>query len=322
MKYSLPYIFLLMLAVACKPTVPSQYIQPGEMENILYDYHVAQAMSDNPGLGNAEIRKVEYIHAVLEKHGVSEADFDSSLVYYYSHADRLKEIYVRVSDRLSNEAKSLGAAVGDINRYSQYSAIGDTANIWNLTPDILLIPRATQNRYEFKVPVDTAFYLGDSFMFQFVSEFLYQNGSKDAVVCLVTKYEGDSIIQTVNHISMPGISQIRVPANKENKLKDLRGYIYLTDGGDVSDTRKLMYISQIQLIRFHNKVIQKADEAVKKDSIQADSLQRVDDAGGAMPDTLRRRVIGRRPGGTPLRPRTGDAPDRVDTRAVELKKVR
>ena len=32
---------------------------------------------------------------------------------------------------------SLGAVVGDINRYSQYSATGDTANIWNLQPEVL-----------------------------------------------------------------------------------------------------------------------------------------------------------------------------------------
>jgi hypothetical protein len=157
-------------------------------------------------------------------------------------------------------------------------------------------------------------------MFQFVSEYLYQSGAKDAVVCLVTKYEGDSIIQTVNHISISGTAQIRVPANKENKLKEMRGFIYLSDGGDPSETRKLMYISQMQLIRFHNKQLQNADGTAKKDSVQADSLQRVDNAERAMPDTLRRRIVGRRQGGTPLRPQTGTAPDRVDAGPVGIKK--
>lgn len=321
MKRSVTYLFVLMLVLACKPTVPSEYIQPGEMEDILYDYHIAQAMSKTTAEGEAEVKRQVYLDAVLKKYGISEADFDSSLVYYYSRADRFKEIYSHVSERLNDEAKALGAGVGELNRYSQYSTTGDTANIWTNTSEVLLIPRPTQNRFDFTVKVDTTFHLGDSFMFQFMSEFLYQTGSKDAVVCVLTKYEGDSIIQTANHVSIAGLSQIRVPANKDKKLKEMSGYIYLSDGGDLSDTRKLMYVSQMQLIRFHDKSINKTDGTNKKDSVQTDSLQRIDNSGRAVPDTLRRRIVGRRPGGTPLRPDPGVGPHRVAPRPVELKKV-
>ena len=322
MKHSSLYLFVLLLAVSCTPSVPSQYIQPDEMEDILYDYHVAQAMSKTIGSGNYEYNKQLYIDAVLKKHGVSEADFDSSLVYYYTRADRFHEIYVRVSERLNEEAKLLGASVGDISRYSQYSATGDTANIWSDAFDALLIPRPTQNRFDFTIKVDTTFHLGDSFMFQFVSEYLYQNGSKDAVVCIVTKYEGDSILQTTNHVSVSGLAQMRVPANREKKLKEMRGFIYLNDGGDISETRKMMYVSQLQLIRFHSKEILKADETARKDSVQTDSLQRVSNPGGSVSDTLRRRIIGRRQGGTPLPPSAGAGMHRVDARPVELKERR
>lgn len=322
MKHSSLYLFVLLLAVSCTPSVPSQYIQPDEMEDILYDYHVAQAMSKTIGSGNYEYNKQLYIDAVLKKHGVSEADFDSSLVYYYTRADRFHEIYVRVSERLNEEAKLLGASVGDISRYSQYSATGDTANIWSDAFDALLIPRPTQNRFDFTIKVDTTFHLGDSFMFQFVSEYLYQNGSKDAVVCIVTKYEGDSILQTTNHVSVSGLAQMRVPANREKKLKEMRGFIYLNDGGDISETRKMMYVSQLQLIRFHSKEILKADETAGKDSVQTDSLQRVSNPGGSVSDTLRRRIIGRRQGGTPLPPSAGAGMHRVDARPVGLKERR
>ena len=286
MKHSSLYIFVLMLAAACTPSVPKQYIQPGEMEDILFDYHVAQAMSKTTGSGDYEYNKQLYIDAVLKKYGISEADFDSSLVYYYTRADKFRDIYAHVSERLNEEAKLLGASVGDISRYSQYSATGDTANIWSGISDALLIPRPTQNRVDFTIKVDTTFHLGDSFMFQFMTEYLYQSGSKDAVVCIVTKYEGDSIIQTTNHV------------------------------------RKMMYISQLQLIRFHSKEILKVDETAKKDSAQADSMQRVNNPGGTMPDTLRRRIIGRRQGGTPLPPSAGAGIHRVDARPLEFKERR
>ena len=73
MKHSSLYIFVLMLAAACTPSVPKQYIQPGEMEDILFDYHVAQAMSKTTGSGDYEYNKQLYIDAVLKKYGISEA---------------------------------------------------------------------------------------------------------------------------------------------------------------------------------------------------------------------------------------------------------
>ena len=306
MKHSLLVIAALMLVMACTPSVPSEYIQPGDMEDILYDYHLSQAMvkTDNPGdIGSYD--RTKYFLAVLKKHGVTEAEFDSSLVYYYSHLVRLKEIYAEVNERLADEAKELGATVGDITRYSQYSAAGDTANIWSEVSNLLLIPRPTMNRFDFTVKVDTSFYKGDSFMLQFMSEYIWQNGMKDAVACIVTKYEGDSIIQTVNHISVSGLSQIRIPANNESKLKEMRGYIYLSSGNDGPDnTRKMMFISQIQLIRFHHKEVK---NETAKEPLKTDSVQSSDDAGRPLSDTVRGGVRERHLGKPlPVKPRIAE----------------
>jgi len=105
MKHSAPlFLMILMMAVGCKPKVPSEYVQPDELEDMLYEYHVAEAMARNGGT-DADYKQTEYFLAVLEKHNVTEAVFDSSLVFYYSHAERLKEIYLRVHERLVSDAK-------------------------------------------------------------------------------------------------------------------------------------------------------------------------------------------------------------------------
>ena len=315
MKHSLTYLLILMLVVACKPTVPSEFIQPGDMEDILYDYHLALAMSRQKGGNDADFNRTLYFQSVLKKYDVTEAEFDSSLVYYYSHAYRLKDIYSRVNQRLSDEATSLGVAVGDINRYSQYSVTGDTANIWNQHTDLLLIPCPTMNRYDFTVKVDSTFKRGDSFMFQFMSEFIWQTGSKDITVCFVNKYEGDSIIQTANHITVSGLAQVRLPVNREKKLKEMRGFIYLNDGGDDSNTRKLLFISQIQLIRFHDKTIGNEETTNDEPSTEAstkDSLKRGDDTRGSQPDTVRSRISGGRNGLRPIPIDSRNAVHRVD----------
>jgi hypothetical protein len=227
----------------------------------------------------------------------------------------LKDIYSEVNQRLSDEANNLGVAVGDINRYSQYSTTGDTANIWNQQTDVMLIPRPTMNRFDFTVKVDSTFKKGDSFMFQYMSEYIWQSGSKDVTVCFVCKYEGDSIIQTVNHLSMDGTVQLRIPAYREKKLKEMRGFIYLSDNGDDSDIRKMMFISQIQLIRFHDNTIEDEETANDEPDTETpaqDSIQRGDNTRGAEPDTLRRRVRGGQHGLRPIPIDTRNGVHRVD----------
>jgi hypothetical protein len=285
------------------------------MEDILYDYHLALAMSRQKGGSDLDYNRTLYIQSVFKKYGVTEAEFDSSLVYYYSHAYRLKDIYSEVNQRLSDEANNLGVAVGDINRYSQYSSTGDTANIWNQQTDVMLIPRPTMNRFDFTVKVDSTFKKGDSFMFQYMSEYIWQSGSKDVTVCFVCKYEGDSIIQTVNHLSMDGTVQLRIPAYREKKLKEMRGFIYLSDNGDDSDIRKMMFISQIQLIRFHDNTIEDEETANDEPDTETpaqDSIQRGDNTRGAEPDTLRRRVRGGQHGLRPIPIDTRNGVHRVD----------
>ena len=290
------------------------------MEDILYDYHVAQSMAKNdPDNSQVDFNRTAYFMGVLKKHQVSEADFDSSLVYYYSHVDHFTGIYDRVNERLSVEAKRLGASVGDINRYSQLSQTGDTANIWQGDASVLLIPRPTMNRFDFLVKADSTFQLGDSFIFQFVSEHIWQTGSKDAVVCVRTAYERDSVIQSVAHVTVSGTSQLRIPANRTLKIKELRGFVYLPDANDGADDRKLMFISQIQLIRFHNKDIQNAYESEQQDSVKKDSLQRVDINKRAVPDTASHHSgTGLRSKNAPFR--RGGTADRVVAGPHQLKK--
>ncbi len=283
MKHSLPLFLVLLMVIGCKPTVPSQYIQPDDMEDILYDYHMAKALAQD-GLGDAGGMEYHiYIRSVLLKHEVTEAEFDSSLVYYYGHIDRLKSIYAHVNERLEEEAERVGASVGDISQYSQYGASGDTANVWTGPSDVLLIPRPTKNRFDFTVKADSSFLLGDSFMFQFKSECISPVNAPNTMAFICAEYEGDSIQQFHTYVSANGTTQLRVQANNSQKLKELRGFVYLGQD-ERGDVRTLMFISQMQFIRFHNKTIQEnADET--EQTVSSDSLSRVDNPRGEVADT-------------------------------------
>lgn len=275
-------MFILGLTItSCKPEVPGEYIQPEEMEEILYDYHLSQAMAyrrpqgiglNSPKGNTMAYNKRMFYLSVLKEHGVTEAEFDSSLVYYYSHADRLNKIYKRVSERMENHAVALGANVGDINKYSQLRADGDTANIWQGQTSIVLIPAPPYNRLEFKMERDSTFKRGDYFSFNFIADFIYQGGTKDAVIYMAVRYDNDSISTHTSHVSVSGFSQLRISGNDNNDIKDISGFIYLNRGNDESNTVKLMFVNQIQLIRFHKKIelSKELPEMERRDSVKVE----------------------------------------------------
>ena len=83
MKNKVSHIIYMVAAVllfaSCKPEVPSKYIQPDDMEDLIYDYHIAQGVAAQQD-GNADYNRRMVFEVVLKDHGVTQAEFDSSLV--------------------------------------------------------------------------------------------------------------------------------------------------------------------------------------------------------------------------------------------------
>lgn len=264
----------VLLIVSCKPQVPDEYIQPDELEDILYDYHLAQAMAyQNTDAESSSFNKYLLYQAVLRKHGVTEAEFDSSMVYYYTHAKKLNEIYSNVESRMEAQAVGLGASAGEMGRYSLLTADGDTANIWRSVSAKVLLPVPLYNKFTFEVEADSTFKRGDSFLFSFMSTFVYQNGTKDAVAYMAVTYDNDSTASYISHISVSGYSQLRIQGNDRNDIKRMEGFICLNKGNDESVTQKIMLIDDMKLIRFHP---QTRSDSLKVDSIH--SVERIDTA--------------------------------------------
>ncbi len=251
----LPYLFILsilLLIAGCKPTIPSKYLSKGEMENLLYDYHIAQAMADqssNPGM-NAEI----YRTAVLKKHHVTEAEFDSSLVYYTRHTELLHGIYENLTERLQNEAQAQGSSVNAFGSDEQ----GDTANVWRGDPALVLSPDEPFNYYSYSVPTDSSFHAGDHIILDFDAQFIFQDGMRDGVVVLAVQFKNDSISSSLIHIMNTQHYHLEVDDMDSLGIKSVRGYFLLPDNDDPgagATTLKLMFIQNIKLIRMHVKSV-------------------------------------------------------------------
>ena len=285
-------LLLLVLLSACTPKVPKEYIQPDDMEDILYDYFVSQGIAKQETGSTSDrlsdYKRELYFEAVLKKYDLTRAEFDSSLVYYYTRSDRFVKIWKNVQERLGEAAIEYGASAGEVQTFTASTLTGDTTNVWNGVISQVLVPYSPYNRLQFQIhAADTAYRKGDSFMLTWNSNFLYQSGSKDGVAYMAVRYKNDSIVSTVSHFSVDGYSQLRLEGCDE-PMKEIKGFIYLGQGYEKTATMRMLIVSNIQLIRFHKK--EQMEKAPEPQMSEADSLSQV-------PDSLRPRHhrLGERP---------------------------
>lgn len=259
-----------LLLSACKPSVPTEIIQPDDMEDLLYDYYVAQNITGDSRDGNDYRTKYNY-GLVFKKYGVTEAEFDSSLVYYYNHLEDLYKIYEGVQARLSDEALELGASVGDVERYMKRSLSGDTMDIWTGHRHHLFFPQPPYNIFQFTQKADTACRANDSYMLTFGSSFLVQSGSRSATALLSVVYENDSVITKSISVPLSGTANLNIP-ECSLRAKEFRGYFYMPkrQGADNVNDMCLYLANHIQLMRFHHPDVEKKDSVIvdkEKDSV-------------------------------------------------------
>ena len=240
---------------------------------------MAQAMAQqlNPSQGSQEYNKAMYTEAVLRKYGVTRADFDSSLVYYYTRADRFQDICQRVSERLDEQALTLGASEGEIGKYARYNATGDTANIWADRTTALLMPMPPYNRWDFTIEADSTYRRGDALMMMFLSDFMFQTGSKNGIVYMAAVYD-DTVVSRNLRFSVTGLTQLRVPEDTTRRMRAIKGFFYLDGGNDKTTSTRLLFLNNVQLIRFHT---------IDDDTEQTmDSIPRGGEAGRLKPDSV------------------------------------
>lgn len=272
------------LMISCENKVPKGIVPESKMENILYDYHRATAMADAPG-GDASQGRYVMVQKVFEKYGVSEADFDSSMVYYSGNAVILKKMYERIDARLKRELAEAGA---DLNTdvYANLSTDGDTAQVWAKT-NLWLRTEVGENIQSVVLQPDSTYQLGDTYLMRFKSRFINKEGRREAYAMLTARFDNDSVVSDVSRVSGDFETTLSIPECEQTKkrhLKKLTATLYLSYNSPEQPV--LWMVSKPQIIRFHHS--QSADSiAVDSTLLSADSLALRSDSLRVSPDTLR-----------------------------------
>ncbi len=280
MKKFLDYIILCLFCctglVACKNKIPSKVIQPSKMENILYDYHLAQAMGDEFS-GGENYKKDLLIQYVFKKHRVTKAEFDSSMVWYTRNMDKLNDIYKNVKKRY--DSADLSSFTYNSSAGRRMFPSGDTVNIWSAESFYVLTASDLTNRIVEQIRTDTTFHQLDRLLLEMHTIDLSKD-TADMYAGLSIRYENDSTSSITQMFQGSGIHRLEINADTM-LMKQIHCFVYLDDTIRANEVPSVV-ISHLSLTRYHApdseleqlKLQQAAQDSLDTDKEMADQIDR------------------------------------------------
>lgn len=252
MKRSAPLLFVTFaLSMACLTLScnrrPEQVIESSKMTDVLVDVHKAEGLLEVQSMVYpTDSDKQEIVAAVLLKHGVTKAEYDSSLVWYSTHLKDFIRVYDRVKERLQSEGDSLTAL---LNIY--YPTIsGDTVNLWQERGYYLLDRQRLSSLWTWEMIADTTFFAGDSLAWKF--DISHMPAGHYAAVALTLRYDKDSAQTKTELLNTAGNYTIGLRADSTLVLKSVVGSFNLLMRQD-SVAEAPLGVKNIELMRYHTR---------------------------------------------------------------------
>lgn len=240
----------LLFLTSCGEKKRFDVISSKKFEAILYDYHLAQVMvNDLPT--SERYQKDLYFNYVYTKHGITEAQIDTSLVYYSRHPKRLAEIYSNLSERIENEIKLQENDEPILNKHEAREVVGDSANLWYDKAFVELSPSPFSNKYNFTIPTDTNFWLHDTIRWQgkiILMRDVTDSTEKYVHIDLRVKYMNDSLLTADTLLHTSGDFSLQVADSIGWMIKSINGTAYLKS----TNAFDRMLLINPQLMRYHS----------------------------------------------------------------------
>ena len=246
-------------------------ISSGKMEDVLYDYYVAQGLIDQMNSDERTKNAQAYVEAVFRKHNITEAEFDSSLLYYNRNSKALNKIYKNLQERFTEDNLKLQQEGGS-NEMLVLTENGDTANIWSSTPLLVLRPAEQLSHQSFTLKAASSFLRRDTYVLQFNSVFAKENSSDRNCrlhAGLSVTYKNGKTIGTTTQCTVTMPISLRLKAEDNEDIDNVNVFFYYAGS---KECRNLAFVKDIMLIRMHSQESPDAyADTIKVDSVKTDS---------------------------------------------------
>lgn len=158
-KYAFALVALLLLSTCSK--VPDGILSEKRMQSVLKDMLLAESMTNiDYSKFRSDTMKVALFESVFRKHGITKADYDSSLMWYGRNLD----IFMKVYDRTLKDINNSITALGDVQADAAPVTNQDSVNIWPRRSYSTFYPSSPFNAVVFNIKPETAYSSGSSFV--------------------------------------------------------------------------------------------------------------------------------------------------------------
>jgi hypothetical protein len=136
-----------LLLISCLGSGSYKIIPEKKFVDVLVDLHLADAIADQSMIPDMtyQLDSASLYGSVFKKHGITKAQFDTTMIYYSKRPDDLQKLYNTVTARLKHMEEEVVIAQAELN--SQYEEV-----IWQ-DSRILSFPPLAGSRVEINVPV-------------------------------------------------------------------------------------------------------------------------------------------------------------------------
>lgn len=241
-KYSIAFLVLFLLTTCSK--VPDHILSEKKMQDVMTDMHLAEAIisSDYRKYDNDSIKKVLY-KSVFAKYEITQAAYDSSLVWYARNLDIYLKVYDRAKIEIENKIKDLG----DVQAKAAPSSNQDSIDVWPRRTSLELTPKALFNGVVFDISPDVSYSSGSSFVLG-MKVWGLKKGSRNYPEVRISADQGDTIITVNQTIKKDGYQEITLKSLATKQVKQVYGYIRL-DNSD--STYYKVYLDSINLMKYN-----------------------------------------------------------------------
>lgn len=245
MKKLVYLIIALFVLAACSHT-PDYVIGEKKMVDVLVDVHKAEAVIEsNYNLYSSNADKKKLREAVFLKHGITQEQFDTNLVWYGHHIEDYMEIYGQVVERLKAENEEAKKLLAEDNSQTM-SQPGDSVDVWKLRRAYVFDTRQAGNLLTFDIAPDENFRSRDYFELRFKVLLLPRLAVKPQVY-MAARHINHDVVYNQLDIDREGWYSLPLQTDSAMALSRIYGYIVLP----VQPVPGKMYVDSLTLIRRH-----------------------------------------------------------------------
>jgi len=221
------FSFFLLLTLFLLPACdnrPKNVLSKKEMVEVLTEYHLLHGtlqVSNKYYTPESNL----YFQSLLQKHGITQAEFDSSMVWYAKNPKKFERIYAEVQLRLNNLREDI--AKGKYQSPDSMKTRMLTANLWNLHPSYRFTPDSARTKLPFKIQ-QPYLMMQDVYELRFLQRIAPEDSCIEPYVVMRIHYANgktDSIFQKTFNDSILRRYTLRLRARFPYKVDSITGLL-------------------------------------------------------------------------------------------------